>query len=116
MFVLFGMAFGIHLPIAGVDADHGGGEHDQQRADHAVEHRRLRGRGHRAAEGAGRRARASAGGFAIAAHIFNILWITVAGFGAMWALRLSFDDVFSFGTKPAQVEPAEEPRPAPYAP
>ena len=25
-----------------------------------------------------------AGGFAIAAHIFNILWITVIGFGAMW--------------------------------
>jgi uncharacterized protein (TIRG00374 family) len=38
-----------------------------------------------------------AGGYAIAAHILNILWITVAGFIAMWALKLTFDDVFSFG-------------------
>lgn len=36
---------------------------------------------------------------AIATHIFNILWITVAGFIAMWALGLSPDDVFSFGRK-----------------
>ena len=38
-----------------------------------------------------------AGGFAIAAHIFNILWITVMGFAAMWWLRLSLRDVFGFG-------------------
>jgi len=38
-----------------------------------------------------------AGGFAIASHVFNILWITGAGFIAMWALRLSLEDVFSFG-------------------
>lgn len=40
-----------------------------------------------------------AGGFAIATHILNILWITVAGAIAMWALRLGLDDVFSFGEK-----------------
>ena len=40
-----------------------------------------------------------AGGFAIAAHVFNIAWITGAGFAAMWALGLSLDDVFSFGRK-----------------
>jgi len=38
-----------------------------------------------------------AGGFAIAAHMFNILWITIIGFVAMWWLRLSLRDVFSFG-------------------
>jgi uncharacterized protein (TIRG00374 family) len=51
-----------------------------------------------------------AGGFAIGAHVFNIAWITGAGFVAMWALGLSFDDVFSFGRKPAAgnpIEPAE---------
>jgi uncharacterized protein (TIRG00374 family) len=37
--------------------------------------------------------------FAIATHIFNIVWITGAGFVAMWALGLSIDDVFSFGRK-----------------
>lgn len=37
----------------------------------------------------------TAGGFAIATHVFNIAWITVAGAIAMWALRLSFADVFS---------------------
>jgi uncharacterized protein (TIRG00374 family) len=41
-----------------------------------------------------------AGGFAIGAHVFNIAWITGAGFVAMWAMGLSFDDVFSFGGKP----------------
>ena len=45
-----------------------------------------------------------AAGFAIASHVLNILWITVAGFVAMWALSLSLDDVFSFGRpKPALV-------------
>lgn len=43
----------------------------------------------------------TAGGFAIATHVFNIAWITVAGAAAMWALRLSFADVFSLrGTDP----------------
>lgn len=37
--------------------------------------------------------------FAIATHIFNIVWITAAGFISMWALGLSLDDVFSFGRK-----------------
>jgi hypothetical protein len=40
-----------------------------------------------------------AGGFAIATHVFNIAWITGAGFVAMWALGISVDDVFSFGRK-----------------
>jgi uncharacterized membrane protein YbhN (UPF0104 family) len=40
-----------------------------------------------------------AGGFAIGVHVFNIGWITVAGFIAMWSLGLSLDDVFSFGRK-----------------
>ncbi len=39
----------------------------------------------------------AAGGFAIGAHVFNIAWITAAGVAAMWALGLSLDDVFSFG-------------------
>ncbi|HLB23532.1 MAG TPA: lysylphosphatidylglycerol synthase transmembrane domain-containing protein [Dehalococcoidia bacterium] len=43
----------------------------------------------------------AAAGFAIAAHVFNILWITAAGFVAMWSLGLGLDDVFSFRTKPA---------------
>ena len=51
-----------------------------------------------------------AGGFAIAAHVFNIAWITGAGFIAMWALGLSVDDVFSFGRKrdSANVDEATE--------
>jgi uncharacterized protein (TIRG00374 family) len=48
-----------------------------------------------------------AGGFAIATHIFNIAWITVAGFIAMWSLKLTLSDVFSFGGPPA--EQAEQP-------
>jgi uncharacterized protein (TIRG00374 family) len=42
-----------------------------------------------------------AGGFAIAAHIFNILWITAVGFVAMWALGLGLDDVFSLRSRRA---------------
>ena len=41
---------------------------------------------------------AAAAGFAIAAHAFNILWISAVGFTSMWALRLTFDDVFSLRT------------------
>lgn len=41
----------------------------------------------------------TAGGFAIAAHLFNIGWITAAGFTAMWALGLGAGDVFGFGKK-----------------
>ena len=40
-----------------------------------------------------------AGGFAIAVHVFNIAWITVMGFVALWWLKLSVADVFSFGPK-----------------
>lgn len=39
-----------------------------------------------------------AGGFAIATHILNILWITIAGSIAMWMLKLTPADVFSIGT------------------
>jgi uncharacterized protein (TIRG00374 family) len=49
----------------------------------------------------------AAGGFAIATHVFNIAWITVAGAGAMWALRLSFADVFAFGAKDAPAADAQ---------
>ena len=64
--------------------------------------------------------RGLAGGFAIGVHIFNIGWITGAGFAAMWALGLSLDDVFSFGRKPrdAPVVPArslEDPEAKPAA-
>jgi uncharacterized protein (TIRG00374 family) len=52
-----------------------------------------------------------AGGFAIAAHVFNILWITAAGFAAMWALGLGLGDVFSLGRKPAAAIPVD-PEPA----
>jgi hypothetical protein len=33
--------------------------------------------------------------------MFNILWITVAGFGAMWLLGLAPEDVFSLSRRPA---------------
>ncbi|MDE3097216.1 MAG: flippase-like domain-containing protein [Chloroflexota bacterium] len=53
-----------------------------------------------------------AGGFAIAAHVFNIVWITVMGFAAMWWLRISLSEVFSWGGRrqapPATVESAPE--------
>jgi hypothetical protein len=47
----------------------------------------------------------AAAGFAIAAHIFNIFWISAAGFIAMWALGLGLDDVFSFGPRESTLEP-----------
>jgi uncharacterized membrane protein YbhN (UPF0104 family) len=53
---------------------------------------------------------------AIASHIFNILWITGAGFIAMWSLGLSLDDVFSFGRKDPdrlRAAPDDSPRPTP---
>lgn len=58
----------------------------------------------------------AAGGFAIAAHSLNILWITVAGFAAMWAMKLTLNDVFSLGrgARPAETEqsaPEREPVP-----
>lgn len=52
-----------------------------------------------------------AGGFTIAAHLFNILWITGAGAVAMWALHLGLDDVFSFGRH--EPESAATPPPVP---
>ena len=52
----------------------------------------------------------AAAAFAIAAHVFNILWITVAGFGSMWALRLTFDDVFSLGAKASESWTGRSPR------
>jgi hypothetical protein len=44
----------------------------------------------------------TAGGFAIATHVLNIGWITVAGFVAMWAIGMGLDDVFSFGSRGAE--------------
>ena len=52
----------------------------------------------------------TAGGFAIATHVLNICWITVAGVVAMFALRMGFDDVFSFGQKEREEE-SEMPQP-----
>lgn len=53
--------------------------------------------------------------FAIASHVFNILWITVAGFISMWALGLDLDDVFSLGhhDHPRPEEQRDEPAHAP---
>ncbi len=53
----------------------------------------------------------TAAGFAIAAHLFNILSITAMGATAMWALGLTFDDVFSFGRRADVAEPAPTPLP-----
>jgi uncharacterized protein (TIRG00374 family) len=39
----------------------------------------------------------AAAAFAISAHVFNILWISGVGLVSMWALKLTFDDVFSLG-------------------
>lgn len=60
--------------------------------------------------------RGIAGGFAIATHMFNILWITGAGFVAMWSLGLAPADVFSLGKPRPNGAPAEEPRPLPTPP
>jgi uncharacterized membrane protein YbhN (UPF0104 family) len=54
-----------------------------------------------------------AGGFAIAAHMFNIIWIAVAGLTAMWLMRLSPADVFSLGR---QQKAASEPSGPPAEP
>lgn len=48
---------------------------------------------------------AAAAGFAIAAHAFNIIWISAVGFASMWALRLTMNDVFSLRSRP-QAEPS----------
>lgn len=47
----------------------------------------------------------TAGGFAIATHVLNIGWITVAGCVAVWALGMGLDDVFSFGRKRQEYPP-----------
>jgi len=52
-----------------------------------------------------------AGGFAIATHMFNVLWITGAGFVAMWSLGLAPADVFSLGRARTNATPADEARP-----
>jgi uncharacterized protein (TIRG00374 family) len=51
-----------------------------------------------------------AGAFAIAAHIFNITSITVIGVVCLYALKLNWSDVFSFGP-PAAKDSVEEPPP-----
>ena len=55
----------------------------------------------------------AAAAFAIATHMFNILWITVAGIIAMLALRLTVADVFSLRTPESTATDAKEPAPAP---
>jgi uncharacterized protein (TIRG00374 family) len=49
----------------------------------------------------------AAAAFAIAAHAFNILWITAVGFASMWALSLTFGDVFSLRNNRATTTPNE---------
>ncbi|MEX0751021.1 MAG: lysylphosphatidylglycerol synthase transmembrane domain-containing protein [Dehalococcoidia bacterium] len=49
-----------------------------------------------------------AGAFAIAAHIFNIASITVMGVISLYALRLTWADVFSFGNPAPKAVPADE--------
>lgn len=41
----------------------------------------------------------AASAFAIATHVFIVLWITVAGFIAMWLLGLDLNDVFSLARR-----------------
>jgi uncharacterized protein (TIRG00374 family) len=57
----------------------------------------------------------TAAAFAIATHMFNILWITVAGAIAMVALRLTVADVFSLRTaeeRTVEIEAREREAPA----
>ena len=51
-----------------------------------------------------------AGGFAIASHMLNIIWITIAGAAAMWALGLGIDDVLG-RAKAAEATAVEAPPP-----
>ncbi len=60
--------------------------------------------------------RGVAGGFAIATHVFNILWITGAGFIAMWSLGLAPADVFSLGRSQTNGAASDEPRVLPSSP
>jgi uncharacterized protein (TIRG00374 family) len=55
----------------------------------------------------------AAGAFAIAAHMFNIVAITVVGIASVYALRLTFADVFTFGPTSSQRRTAEEARDTP---
>jgi len=52
--------------------------------------------------------RSVAGGYAIATHLLNILWVTLTGVIAMWMLGLHFQDIFYLRTG------GEAPRPAPH--
>ena len=54
----------------------------------------------------------AAAAFAISAHVFNILWISGVGLVSMWALKLTFDDVFSLGAKRAEAARDEVPEAA----
>jgi uncharacterized membrane protein YbhN (UPF0104 family) len=52
-----------------------------------------------------------AAGFAIASHMFNILWVSVAGAISIWALRLRFSDVFSLSSRGEEEPQTLEPTP-----
>jgi uncharacterized protein (TIRG00374 family) len=107
MFLLFGLAFGIHLPFAGwllvmvvanmissvPVAPSNIGAYEVAVAE------TMKALGVEAGV---------AGGFAIAVHIFNIAWITIMGAIAMWWLKLRFSDVFSLGGGDAREPDREE--------
>ena len=60
-------------------------------------------------------ARPLAGGYAIATHVLNILWVTLTGLVAMWLLGLRVQDIFYLGgpaTAPAS-GPADSPERVP---
>jgi hypothetical protein len=60
-------------------------------------------------------ARPLAGGYAIATHVLNILWVTLTGLVAMWLLGLRVQDIFYLGgpaTAPAS-GPADSPEKVP---
>jgi uncharacterized protein (TIRG00374 family) len=52
--------------------------------------------------------RSLAGGYAIATHLLNILWVSFTGLIAMWLLGLRLQDIFYLRS------PAEAPTPAPH--
>jgi uncharacterized protein (TIRG00374 family) len=52
--------------------------------------------------------RSVAGGYAIATHLLNILWVSITGLIAMWLLGLRLQDIFYLRSR------AEAPTPAPH--
>lgn len=53
-------------------------------------------------------ARPLAGGYVIATHLLNIIWVGFSGLVAMWMLNLSFEDVFSLRQPSASADNSDE--------